>query len=272
MRADRNRRLDAETAERLIAGDRVEPHQLVNLLSWTAGPAHEDELVGEEAATLAFRSARIHDVPARHRRRRPARRWARLVSVKAAALGFALAITGVAVAAGTGVLPSPLHVPQPVLPATSTVDGSHRPGSTTGTASSTSALPSQIQGLCNAFLKQLEAAGKLENQGDTPQAKKTKKGAKLAQRLEMTAFSALAEAAGSADRVTEFCQTHLPQGKSGEAPDTGQNNENPATPTPSSSTGPPGAPARTPPPHPTPNPPTPTHTAGPANASPPVRR
>jgi hypothetical protein len=197
MRADRNRRLDSDTAERLIAGDRVEPHQLADLLSWAAGPAHADELVGEEAATLAFRSARIHVVPAhRRRRRRPARRWARLVSVKAAALGLAVAVAGVAVAAGTGVLPGPQWGPAPVLTTTSTV-GDNRFGSTTGSSTTGIEPPSpSIPGLCNAYLKQL----KPPLEGPQDDGKKTKKVRRVGR-----AFDALFAAAGGKENAEAYC-------------------------------------------------------------------
>jgi len=241
MRADRNRRLDAETAERLIAGDRVEPHHLADLLSWTAGPAHESEMVGEEAATLAFRSARIHDVPARHRRRRPARRWARLVSVKAAAVGLAVAGAGVALAAGTGVIPSPLHLPEPAFTATSSAGGSHRPGATTAGAVSATPMPPATHGQCSRFLNRPKSGGvdgtednngEGSSQQDDPDPNKTKAVRKGFVPADLAAL------AGGADKVEAFCRNVIARKPGVAHPDSGtpSTTTNPAISQPSSST------------------------------------
>lgn len=209
MRADRNRRLDGVTAERLIAGDPVGPDHLVDLLAWAAGPAHADELVGEEAATLAFRSARIHANPT-PRRHRATRRWGRLVTVKAAALGIAIAAGGVALAAGTGMLPVPGHTPQPAPSTVSTSDNWF--GRTGGPGQSSSADPSSaVFGLCQAYLAQNppfdSGTDGIETEVPKPkQSKDVKKAVRhLDDDLSNPAFTILVNAADGADRVTEYC-------------------------------------------------------------------
>jgi hypothetical protein len=134
-----------------------------------------------------------------------------LVGVKAAAVALAVAVAGVALAAGTGVLPNPLNPvdapPNSATPATppdtpwsTTADrrSSTPPGSSPGasvspsaTAPGTSASPgapadhASLVGLCRAY----------EARGDRDP------GAAMGS----AAFAALVAAAGGADQVPTFC-------------------------------------------------------------------
>lgn len=83
--------LDPFTAEQLLRGEFVDG-PLAELLAAAAEPAYEDELAGEDLAVAAFHSARV---------RRPARTY----RLKAAIAVLAVAGTGAAAAAATGVLP-----------------------------------------------------------------------------------------------------------------------------------------------------------------------
>ncbi|MFE7559010.1 hypothetical protein [Kitasatospora sp. NPDC057500] len=173
MSTNRSRRIDRDTAEQLLAGAVGGPsagrdasltgpdgstghagplppgngpqERVARVLAAAAAPAEQGELAGEEAALAAFREARLAPVPAVPAAPAPVRRRSmataaltRAFSTKAAVVVLgATALGGVAVAAGTGNLPSPLgggsntperHVVAPVTSA---------PQSTTGTRSGT---------------------------------------------------------------------------------------------------------------------------------------
>ncbi|MFF7452854.1 hypothetical protein [Kitasatospora sp. NPDC008115] len=181
MSTNRSRRIDRDTAEHLLAGAVGGPsagrdasltgpdgstghagplppgngpqERVARVLAAAAAPAEQGELAGEEAALAAFREARLAPVPAVPAAPAPVRRRSmataaltRTFSTKAAVVVLgATALGGVAVAAGTGNLPSPLgggsntperHV---VVPVTSA------PQSAAGTRSGTpSAEPSTV--------------------------------------------------------------------------------------------------------------------------------
>ncbi|SMD27496.1 hypothetical protein [Kibdelosporangium aridum] len=113
MSVHRSRRIDRQTAERLLRGGHVRAQAggsdaLSDLLAAASAPPREGELAGEQAALAAFRAARLASVP------RPRRRWmltktalTKLLTVKIAATAVtAVAVGGVAVAAATGNLPT----------------------------------------------------------------------------------------------------------------------------------------------------------------------
>ncbi|MFF2042378.1 hypothetical protein ACFVVX_18315 [Kitasatospora sp. NPDC058170] len=132
MSTNRSRRIDRDTAEHLLGGavggpsagqdasltgpDGTGRTGVARVLAAAAAPATAGELAGEEAALAAFREARltpdraVSAVPAPVRRRSMATAaLARAFSTKAVAVVLgATALGGVAVAAGTGNLPSPL--------------------------------------------------------------------------------------------------------------------------------------------------------------------
>ena len=123
---------------------------------------------------------------------------AKILTAKAAAVVAATAIGGVAVAAGTGSLPTQhrdgdtarqTHASQPAHPDQST-HPTGKPSTNAGSSGEHSAAPSpSMVGLCRAF-----AAGAGDNPGKA---------------LENPAFTALITAAGSKDKVTSFCTAVL---------------------------------------------------------------
>jgi hypothetical protein len=205
MRRDPYDLIDPETAERMLAGDRIGPRPLVELLSQAAAPARRSELEGEDAAVAAYRTARL--VPAHPVRRRfvttPA--WARLVTVKVAAVALALAVGGVALAAGTGLLPSPrpgiAPAQSPSAPAASdrvsTTGTDEDRGAASGQPGQTASLPPSLVGLCHAYLAQA--------------------GANPAKAMEKSKFEELVKAAGGTDQVAAFCDalTHQTSSETG---------------------------------------------------------
>ncbi len=111
MNDHRHRRLDRRALEQLLSGAPVdrsaEADRLAAFLAAAAEPARPEETAGEAAALAAFRAARVGGVPA-GAVRRPRRGLAKAVSVKMAALSLAATgLGGVALAAGTGALPTP---------------------------------------------------------------------------------------------------------------------------------------------------------------------
>jgi hypothetical protein len=192
MRTDPDDLIDAATAERLLAGDIVGPRRLAKLLSEAAAPARGHELRGEEAAMAAFRAAR--PVTARPARRRfGAVAWARLATVKVGAIALALAVTGVALAAGTGIIPNPLPgmaptTSTPSVPASNDFNSTSNHGDNRGGPSQAGQTPppsQSLNGLCHAYLAQMAA--------------------KPDKVLENPNFARLVEAAGGADKVPAFC-------------------------------------------------------------------
>jgi len=230
MGRDRIRGIDAETAERLLAGDSVRSDPLADLLAAAAAPARSRELVGEEAAVVAFRYARLRPAHARHARSAVGRRWAWLLSVKAAAITVAVAAAGMALAAGTGVLPNPMvDVDSPsVGPGASTPQHgmTATDASFWGTASVSPGPPGpgsslSLVGLCHAYLAQLAI---------TPD--------KLP---DSHPFAALIASAGGVEKVGPFCEGLLstqpvvhpsatpsdhPTGKPSEHPSEAPDNQN----------------------------------------------
>jgi hypothetical protein len=191
MSAHRRHRIDREAAERLLGaherGNPMHPVRgvasgrdpLADLLAAAAVPSPVDP-AGEEAAVTMFRMARSsYAAPAP-----PVRRsvLARLLTVQAAAVVGAAAAGGLALAASTGVLPTPLH---PGPPPASTV--THRP--TTPARSSTnpgaSAAASGLLGLCHAFDNHV--------------------GAERGRALDSPAFGDLVVAAGGKANVEGYC-------------------------------------------------------------------
>ncbi|MFJ3214663.1 hypothetical protein ACIPLC_01875 [Kitasatospora sp. NPDC086801] len=128
MSTNRSRRIDRDAAEHLLGGavggppagqdasltgPDGGPGPLTRILAAAAAPATADELAGEQAALAAFREARLTPDPvvttSVRRRSMATAALARAFSTKAtAAVLGATALCGVAVAAGTGTLPSPL--------------------------------------------------------------------------------------------------------------------------------------------------------------------
>ncbi|MFD8590726.1 hypothetical protein ACFV1B_14460 [Streptomyces sp. NPDC059637] len=133
----REGRLSEETAERLLRGDPVDTsdpvaRELAALLGAArqaaSGPGRGEPLPGEEAAVAAFRAARTGADGA------GALRGLRTVRGAVVAAVAALAFGGVAIAAGTGLIPTPFGDGGPDRPASTPTASA---GPTGGSASST---------------------------------------------------------------------------------------------------------------------------------------
>ncbi|NML50519.1 hypothetical protein HHL19_12695 [Streptomyces sp. R302] len=122
MADERYQWLDPDAAERLLRGEPVDPADPADPVARTgaaaladaldtvrvpAAPAPGVPLAGEEAALAAFRTATTARAAAAARTAAPgaARRWGRSLRYGLAAALAAVTVGGVAVAAGTGVLP-----------------------------------------------------------------------------------------------------------------------------------------------------------------------
>jgi hypothetical protein len=192
--------LDEGTAERLLAG-RLHPadappeyQRAATVLAAAAAPPSPDELAGERQAVAAF-SAVARSIPHRAAPRRQTV-LTRFVSFKlaAAAVIAALSVAGVAGAA-TGTLPDAAQrVAHRMLGAAGVPSpDDHAGGAPSDNSSAKSdhsangpdATGAAKQGLCRAW-----ASGQ---------------GGEHGKKEDATAFKALADAAGGADRIAEYC-------------------------------------------------------------------
>lgn len=193
-RFSRPQRIDQDTAERLLGGlpaTLQEAGPLAVPLAAARAPAMAQELAGEQTALAAFQAAAHLDDPVPQPRRPSMLKTtlAKLLTVKAAAVA-ALGVGGVALAASTGVVPTPLGSTPTTPPA------SHAPAAPTTTPShpaaggSSHAAPSpSLRGLCKAYAKVAANPGKT---------------------LSNPAFTALINAAGGAKHVNAYCATLTP--------------------------------------------------------------
>ena len=205
MAADRGDRLDAATAERILAGVGGGSAPVAELIWAAVASPRPHETAGEDAAVAAFAAVGMvgAGIPpgltgaqlttsGRHRpgSRRP--HWGRLLTVKALAIGLAVAAGGVALASGTGVLPNPLR-PGPAAPGpdgTPSESGHSSPADLRSGTPSAGVLPSaSLDGLCHAYLKQLAS--------DHGAAQRS------------PAFAELFAAAGGVDKAAAYCDARL---------------------------------------------------------------
>lgn len=267
------RRIGSITAEHLLRRARAGRHgsdPLTQLLAVAASPARPDELAGEEAAVMAFRTANLARPPQSRRRSMLSTTLAKLATAKAAVAVIAVSGGGIALAAGSGHLPGasgsnhhPTARPEISAPASHHPTRSGTPGTSGASAhaagsnaaashnSTPNGSPSpNLRGLCTAF-----TAGVGDNPGKA---------------LDNPAFTVLINTAGSKDQVASYCSTLLgaAHGKPSTHPGSGAPiHSAPAThPTGAPGTGHSGRPSSHPsgpqnaPSHPSPAPPTtPTH-------------
>ncbi|MCW2888283.1 MAG: hypothetical protein JWL58_5145 [Streptosporangiaceae bacterium] len=207
MSEHRPRKIDRETAERLLRGGSALPPDgsdaLAGLLAAAAAPAQAGELAGESAALTAFWEASRSAAPSRaHSGFRTA--VARFLTVKAAAAAVALtAFGGAALAAGAGALPAPLtdsgppahrqpapRTSKPVIPLAPLVSphpvGSPEPTQATGTAPT-------MAGLCRSYLARLKKAGFQGTSGKTRHLS------------DEPRYAALLKAAGGEQNIIAHC-------------------------------------------------------------------
>lgn len=192
MSAHRRHRIDREAAERLLGahergsyrhpvrGVPARGHDpLADLLAAAAATSPADP-VGEEAAVAAFRMAQWSSTAPDPPGRRSV--LTRLLTVQAAVVVGAAATGGLALAASTGVLPTPLH---PAPPAATTVTDRPTTPARSSTNPGASAAASGLLGLCHAY--------------------DAKVGAERGHALETPAFGDLVVAAGGKANVESYC-------------------------------------------------------------------
>jgi hypothetical protein len=189
MSKNRSRRIDRDTAERLLGGGVVGPEAgqaslaghaaLAGLLAAAAAPAVAGELSGEGAALAAFREVRRNPVSESGRAAVADAARRRAFTVKAVVAALAVtAVGGVAFAAGTGSLPRALGGgPAPQIPTPGTavhatrgaadtglrpsaqpdVSGPPAPGTATGRPSVAPPAATDAPALCAVFRDRLTA-------------------------------------------------------------------------------------------------------------------
>jgi hypothetical protein len=204
MSTSPRRRIDRETAERLLSGVGADGHDdLARLLTAASAPARPAELAGEATAIAAFRNRRPG--PTRPPRRRSLLRTAyarssRTVKVALASAIVVAATGGVALAATTGALPGPLgnvirsdNPPSRPAPPPPPADRITESPSASASAAD----------LCRAY-------------GDASPQERDRL-------LDGPRFGTLIEAAGGRDRITAYCTDLLGTGGESTAPpSTGQ--------------------------------------------------
>jgi hypothetical protein len=220
MSTYRTRRLDRDTAERLLRGDptgQAAPPQLAALLAAaSAVPPAAGELAGEGAALAAFRAARVAQAGtlAAPSRARSARAKFFTIKVAVVTLATTSVLGGVALAAGTNtlpyqrkeappasVVPGPPASGQPT-PKPSAAGPRATPGKPSdGAPPTTRPNAPSLVGRCRAYTAR-------------PPGQRGKA-------LETPAFGALVTAAGGKERVAAYCSTILgpDSGKPGQGPD-----------------------------------------------------
>ncbi|WP_131308411.1 hypothetical protein [Micromonospora zingiberis] len=207
------RRIDRNTAELLLDGDLValsRAGRLAGTLRALCGPARPYELAGEQAAVAAFlATADFVPTPGLPEPTPLRKALARTLTVKATIVVAATGLGGVALAAGTGALPTPLigtpaappatHAPAPYVP------GPPHPAAPGGGSVSPSAGPvvNAAGSPMPAHLLHCQAYARI--------------GAAPGKALENPAFADLVAAAGGIEHVEAYCaaSTRTPPGSSG---------------------------------------------------------
>ncbi|MEV7182770.1 hypothetical protein [Kitasatospora sp. NPDC093102] len=255
MSTNRSRRIDRDTAEQLLGGavggpsagqdasltgPDGGPGQLARVLAAAAAPATAGELAGEEAALAAFREAGLTPDPTVtpvRRRSMATAALARAFSTKATAVVLgATALCGVAVAAGTGSLPSALgggpSAPEHGLAGVgaATAPGSSAAGSSVGVAPSDAVASGsgRSSGTASAGPQAVVPSGpatpgtpSAEGRGGHPAVPPalvglctgftdgTAKGERPSRLAGEPRYGPLVAAAGGADRVADYCNAAI---------------------------------------------------------------
>ena len=242
MSTHRNR-ISRTTAEHLLDGAHGAPKDLADMLRAAAAPGSAAELAGEHQALAVLRAARLAPDPAPRRTRMLKAAIAQLIAAKFAATAAvaAAATGGLALAAATGSLPSPLqhaahsafgapnphsngHATIPTLPAAASShpasDAPAAQDSPTDAGATPTTTPSpSLTGLCTAYQH-----GAANSNGKA---------------LDNPAFTVLITAAGGKDNVASYCTTLVgtptshPTGEPSDLPShpTGQPSDLPSHPT-----------------------------------------
>jgi hypothetical protein len=181
----RLRPISEATADHLLAGGEVDDpaaQDLAQVLAAASAPGRAEELIREDETAVAFAAAHLA-APASHRRRPMIKSMLiNALGLKLLAAALATAVAGLAFAASTGVLPSPLHPG----PGTKTPGDDGRTSTTpvhpTTTPGALKTSGPQLTGWCSAYL----------NAGSAEERNK-----------HLTAD--LIAAAGGVDKVTDYC-------------------------------------------------------------------
>lgn len=218
MSIHRTDRIGRGTAEQLIlrgpAISSSAPEPLWTVLAAAAAPGRYDELAGEQAAVAAFREARLATALNARRPSMIQTALAKLLTVKiAAATIAATTLGGVALAAGTGALPTPGDQDKAPKPTQSKELVGSRGGASPSTSpkaekpSTGTPSPSMV-GLCKAY-----TAHPMDSRGKA---------------LESAAFTALVTAAGGGAKVGGYCTTVLAAASASPKAPTGKPTDTPA--------------------------------------------
>jgi hypothetical protein len=208
-------RIDRIRAERLLDDTDTDPdtdrgtESLRRLLAAARGPVHPDEVRREAEAVEAFRAAGVMAPPRRHVTAARRRLWPQVIGVKAAGLALAVALTGVALAAGIGVLPNPLDAPPvPTSAAPSTPPGSPLSSNADWRSPSSSRSsppsPSAGAGSAGASASPGAAADRASLVG-LCRAYQARGDRDPGAAMGGAAFAGLVAAAGGPDQVAAFC-------------------------------------------------------------------
>jgi hypothetical protein len=226
------RRIDRRTAEHLLGGAPMDVHDghppLAAFLAAAAAPGRPDELAREQATLAAFRAAQLAPIPA-HRSLSAVRTAVmKVLTIKAAVVLAATTAGGVALAAGTGTLPTPLTLHAPTSSsgfsaahpmATQSLKGPN-PANTSNSKGpkvpDASKAPSpSLVGLCLAYHAGIDDKNDMDKKDQVnndrfnndwarnSRAKNEK--AKRDKVLGNPAFAVLITAAGGKDKVDRFC-------------------------------------------------------------------
>jgi len=190
MTSSRRRRFSARAAEDLLGGSSVPGHaHLAEVLRAAAAPGRSAELGGRERAGAEFHRGRSRTTQSPRRRPRFTSVALRLATVKAAAAAaLFVGAGGVAVAASTGVLPTPLGGHS--TPTTSVKHSASTHRSAPSPHPSAGSVPStSLSGLCHAY--------------------RASNGATQGRSLDNPKFRPLVIAAGGKDHVDEYCAALL---------------------------------------------------------------
>lgn len=200
MSAYRFRRFGRRAAERLLRGEpAAHDRALHDLLTAAAAPARDDELDRENAAVVAFRTARLQPVPQPRRRSMIKTTLAKLLTTKIAAAAAAAAVVtagGVAAVAATGNLPSPR-------------------GGSTNVETTTSATPSATADPTREGLPTRSESREGHDSSPSPsleglcQAYTAGAGSEHGKALDSPAFTVLINTAGGKDNVDAYCTALL---------------------------------------------------------------
>ena len=198
MSSQRTRRIDRDTAEKLLCGVPAGAGPLADLLAAAAAPALAVEHAGEQAALAAFRAARLSPATEPRRRSMIQTALAKLLTVKvmAATVVASTALGGVALAASTGTLPTQAGGAS-ASQTDKADDAAEGGGSQKSPEPSESAKAKKddakgkpsVVGLCRAY-----QAHPMDERGKA---------------VESTAFTALVEEAGGKGNVAGYCKVVL---------------------------------------------------------------